>query len=327
MSIPKNYRVRFRFRLQKKLNIEEVEYKLKINSQEVVLSPPLPDINISDSDWLVMNARGFTNYEDAMEFARKLRLVCEISSVCSRLGVDSGIDIATSGLGELIRNQFMEQHGIDMRNNVHGVDVFEDNENIGIINFNASGIVRASREPFLGDVSSLFNTVSSVSQETTDTILLLNYALMRPDPIAQIVFSISAVEMLGQNECWSKNQTEIIEHLSSLCKECNLGSENEREEVADAIKKGLFKLSLRQGVLRLLSSLDLIHLKKQWDEIYAKRSTLVHGLAPAPGIDYSTLAYEVVSLCGHILLTLISKEIPDAKQHINKYYSINNPER
>ena len=226
------------------------------------------------------------------------------------------------GKSQIVKDRVKEQHGIELRSNVHGVDVFKDDANIRIAHFSATGVVRASSDPFLGDICSLFNVVSGVSQETKDIILLLNYALMRPDPIAQIVFSISAVEMLGQNGSWSSNQEKLIKLLASSCKEYSVGSETEREEVAVAIEKGLFKLSLRQEVLRLLSSLGLIHLKKKWDEIYGKRSTLVHGLAPTPGVDYNSMAHEVVSLCGYILLTAISKEVPDANKHIDKFYTL-----
>ncbi|MCW8884483.1 MAG: hypothetical protein OQK12_04395 [Motiliproteus sp.] len=258
MSNSLTFRVRFRFRLLKQISIQNTEYKFEIDSHEVVLSPQSPDVNISDSDWLVMNARGFSSHDEAVEFAEKLKMVCEISSVCSRLGVDTGIDIATSGFGKIVKDRVKKEHGIDLRSNVHGVDVFEDDENIRIAHFSATGTVRASSDPFLGDFSSLFNAVRDVSQETKDTILLLNYALMRPDPIAQIVFSISAVEMLGQNESWSSNQKDLIKLIASSCKEQDIGTETEREEVAEAIKKGLFKLSLRQGVLRLLNSLGIL---------------------------------------------------------------------
>lgn len=321
MNANKNFRVRFRFRLRKKLGIQHKKYEFEIDSKTVTLSPQTPDLNICESEWLVINGSGFKSKSDAIEFAEKLKLVCEISSVSSRIGVDSGLDIATSGFGEIVREHF-EQQGIIPRDNIHGVDIFEDNSNIRFININGNVSVFAASEPFLGDISLFFESICDVSRETKDTILLLNYALMRPDPVAQIVFSISAVEMLGQSEDWSSNQKELINQLSISCNSYGIGTEVERAEVADAISKGLFKLSLRQGVMRLLAKLDLMHLKKQWDLIYSKRCTLIHGLAPTPGVDYGSFANEVVNLCGYILLTSISKEIPEANKHISKFYSL-----
>jgi hypothetical protein len=73
-------------------------------------------------------------------------------------------------------------------------------------------------------------------------------------------------------------------------------------------------------VLRLLGSLGLSELKGAWDDLYGARSTLVHGLAPRPGVDYSELAFKTVSLCGRILLAVIARELPGADRHIDKAY-------
>jgi hypothetical protein len=93
--------------------------------------------------------------------------------------------------------------------------------------------------------------------------------------------------------------------------------------VAAAIERGTQRLSLRQGVLRLLTSLELQDLRKDWDRQYGERSTLVHGLAPVPGADYTQLAYRVVNLCGRILLTYIEREVPEVREHIDTYFPRN----
>ena len=95
----------------------------------------------------------------------------------------------------------------------------------------------------------------------------------------------------------------------------------DREEVADAIRKSLHRLTLRQGVFRLLDRLALAHLKRRWDDLYAERSTLVHGLAPKPGGDYGDLAFRTISLCGQILLTAVAAEIPLADRHVARFYA------
>ena len=53
------FRVRFRFKVQKFLNIKEHEYRFKVGQREVVMSPQLPETSINQSEWLVMNAEGF----------------------------------------------------------------------------------------------------------------------------------------------------------------------------------------------------------------------------------------------------------------------------
>ncbi len=267
-----------------------------------------------------MNARGFDSEHDARQFATKLKSACELSSVAARLGVDVGVDAPTSGFGSMVKDRIREQSGILLRNNIHGLDVFPDDPNVRIVSLNATGSVLAGPDPFLADLSIFYEYVDSTSQIMRDIVLLLNYALMRPEPVAQIVFAFSAVEMLGQNEAWSPNQELLLTELADRAEKSGVGSVNERREVADAIKRGTYKLSLRQGVLRLLASLGLEHLKGGWDALYSERSKLVHGLAPKPGADYGELSERVLSLCGQILLKAVSREVAVANAHVAEFY-------
>lgn len=293
---------------------------MEVCTHNVVLTPQLDEMDICDSEWLVMNSKSFDSEEEARTFARKLKAACEVSSVGARLGIDSGVDLVTSGFGKMVKDHVREQSGLVLRDNVHGIDVFPDEPNVRIGHFSATGVVRKEPDPFLSDINSYFGIVENASKRTTDIILLLNYALMRPEPIAQIVFAFSAVEMLGQNEAWSAVQKQLINDVAKYAQNRTIGSQADRDEVSEAIRKGMHKLSLRQGVLRLLTTLDLNHLKPIWDDLYSKRSTLVHGLAPKPGMDYGELAFKTVSLCGHILLKAIATEVSGADSHISKFY-------
>ena len=116
------FRVRFRFRLQKQLNIKDTEYRFNIGQREVVISPQLPDTPIKQSEWLVMNARGFDQESEA-EFGRNsrrqqksLRLPPDWVSIW-------GSTCAPSFLGQVVKDRFREQ-GLSVRDNVHGVYVF-----------------------------------------------------------------------------------------------------------------------------------------------------------------------------------------------------------
>jgi len=321
MSHSKTFRARFRFRLQKKLSIKAKEYRIQVSTHEVVISPQLPDLDIMDSEWLVMNVRDFKSEQEAKKFAAKLKTACEVSSVAARLGIDSGLDLPTSGFGKFVKDQVREHSGILLRDNVHGVDIFPDNPNVRIGIISGTATVRAAPDPFLADLNHLHEVVENASQKTRDIVLLLNYALMRPEPVAQIVFAFSAVEMLGQTENWSADQKRLLGALAVSARESRIGTEQEREEIASAIQC-MHKLSLRQGVLRLLASLDLDHLKPVWDDLYGKRSTLVHGLAPKPGADYGDLAFKTISLCGQILLKAIAKEVKGASSHTGVFYGL-----
>lgn len=319
----KTYRARFRFRVGKKLNIADAEHRFTVAGREAVLASGVGDSKpISESDWLVINTRGFKSEEDAREFGHKLRAAAQLSSVACRIGIDAGIDLPTSGMGAAFRQQFEEQTGASIRSNIHGIDVFPDETNVVIFNVSGSGTVLSSPEPFLPSLDALHAIAGTATDRARDIALLLNYALMRTEPVAQIVFAVSAVEMLGQDETWSAEQRRLLEELSSQANKMEIGTPEERGEVAASITKSLHRITLRQGVRRLLDRLGLGHFKKHWDDLYSERSTLVHGLAPKPGADYGDLATRTMTLCGQILLRAIAAEIELIGQRADTYYRV-----
>ncbi len=91
--------------------------------------------------------------------------------------------------------------------------------------------------------------------------------------------------------------------------------------MAKAIRTGLFPLSLRQGVMRLLARLGLDQLRKEWEQLYGIRSGLFHGKARLSKSEINQAAMDTVTLCGRIILATVANEgarIPSiAATHFN----------
>lgn len=316
------YRARIRFRVAKNLNVTDSKYPFTVAGREALLQAPTEESSIQDSDWLVINTRGFADDADARSYGQNLQMALHLASAVTRLGVDPGLDLPTSGLAKRIKLHLAEATGAMVRDNVHGLDVFVDDPSVTIFSFQGTGVVRANPDLFLMHTAELHDSVSGMTEEARDIVLLLNFALMRPEPVAQIIFSISAVEMLGQEEQWSNDQKTMLKQLAGAVQGMTLGSTVERGEVADAIQRAVHRISLRQGVFRLLDRLNLSHLRKSWDSIYGERSKLVHGLAPMPGARYDDLAGRTLNLCGQILLTRVAQEVPKIKKHLDMFYPL-----
>ncbi len=131
---------------------------------------------------------------------------------------------------------------------------------------------------------------------------------MTSEPLAQMVLSFSAVEELGQNEKWKETQEALIIELAVAAEKSSKGTSQERAEVAQAIRKGLFPLSLRQGAMRLLLGLGLDFLRKEWDRLYGVRSGLYHGTARLSDSEISQAAQDTVTLCGRVILGIVAKD-------------------
>lgn len=230
-------------------------------------------------------------------------------------------DVATTSLSQGSRDAIREKTGGDLRNNVHGVDVFIDDPGVGFLTINAQGQALADPDPFLSDLNALHAVAANESQRVKDVILLLNTALMQPNPVAQIVFAFSAIEGLGQERSWSDDQKRLLAHLAALAETSTLATPTERAEVSTAIRK-CNRYRLREGVVHLLEDLALAHLKKPYDALCVERNQLIHGLAPKPGIDYSDFARRTLNLCGTVLLKAIATEIPLADRYVDRFYEL-----
>jgi hypothetical protein len=192
--------------------------------------------------------------------------------------------------------------------NVHGLSILPDDDNtrFPVIHFQAT--VTADPEHLTSALKELGENGELFFGTASNAVRVLNLALMTSEPLAQMVLCFSAVEELGQTEKWSETQEALIEDVAVTAEESTKGTAQDRAEVAQAIQKGLFRLSLRQGVMRLLSSLGLDHLRTEWDRLYAVRSGLFHGTDRLSDAEINNAALDTVTLCGRVILAIVAKE-------------------
>jgi hypothetical protein len=73
---------------------------------------------------------------------------------------------------------------------------------------------------------------------------------MQPEPVAQIVFRRLGCRGLGQDESWTDKQKLLLKELAAAATQSSIGTDAEQQAMADAIRRGLHRRSLRQGILR-----------------------------------------------------------------------------
>jgi hypothetical protein len=133
------------------------------------------------------------------------------------------------------------------------------------------------------------------------------------------VLSLSAVEALAHNEKWTGRQRKLIERLAAELEE-TAKSDIEQLEVADALRKSLFRLSVRQAVKRLLADLGLSGCQKEWDRVYRLRSGMFHGTITFDEHEAHTLANDAIALCGRIILTVAQSTGVTMPAATSEYY-------
>jgi len=256
-----------------------------------------------------LGARGFATEADARDFGEQLRLMVGIAGLCSRLGVDVGEDRPSGWVSEdFARSIGLVKPHERMVPNVHGLTILPDDDNTRVAVTEVQAEVRSDPSQLLGAMTELAREMPLRVSAAASGVRLLNVALMSSQPLAQIVLAFSAVEALGQDETWSAAQADLIKKLAADVEENDGKHDAERLEVAEALRRSLHRVGLRQGVLRVLSRLDLRQLAKEWDRLYSLRSGVFHGTRVLTETEIAQLANDTVSLCGRIILAVVEQD-------------------
>lgn len=302
------HRIRLRVRLAKSLTTDELSRTIEFEGRSVEVASQIRDQALSKTTWVVFSAGEFKSEAEAYEFGRRLRRALIAAGLASRLGVDAGFDKPTSYMNEDFARSlgWIAPHE-RIAPNVHGLMVIPDDKNTRFPVFSIEATVSAAPDHVLGAIASL-GSAPTLSAVVNEALVIVNMAMMNAQPIAQLALALSAVEALGQTEKWTDEQHALIEELVAHVEGAVRYVQQEREEVATALRRNLHKIGLRQGVMRILSKLGLAHLKKEWDRIYNARSGLFHGTYRPDEQEISQLANDAITLCGTIVLTLAKYE-------------------
>jgi len=132
-----NFRVRFNLPDGFRINSEEEKIELICldSGIKLTLASGQTGVPIKECPRSVVTGKGFGTFEDAQAIAEKVKRVLLFWSVKYRHGIDFGDgrqrSIATNAGLALLE----KEHGCPLRNDIHGVDVFEHVENLKFVHF------------------------------------------------------------------------------------------------------------------------------------------------------------------------------------------------
>jgi hypothetical protein len=318
------FTARLRFRVSKRLEIPEYEQDVEFGPYKATLLAQDKGQPIRESDWLILRVKALGTEEEARKVGEKLKVAVALSSARARLGVDIGNDKPTGSVANFVVEAIRDDFHVETRPNVHGLDVYSDASPVLVLNINANALVLTKPESFLSGTWRFFNEEWPITPRLREAVILLNAALINPEPLAQVVLAVSAVEMMGQDEEWSPAQKQLLRQLADAARTSDLTTATEGNEVAAAIQRGMHRIGLRQGVLRVLTRLGMLELKKEWDDIYGRRSTIVHALDSMDRHELAELAQRAMTLCGRIIFKSLNTEQLAAEAWLNEFYPLPN---
>jgi hypothetical protein len=245
------HRLRLRIHLGKPLTSKETSLSLKFENRDVEIQSQVKDQVLSETDWIVLLAKGFSSSEEATAFGERLRVAVEIAAFSTRLGTNTGQDKPTGWMAEAYaRSLGIIKDDERIAPNVHGILILPDDDKTRIAIVSATLTVTADPASFVDALKAVTkNEIKTAS--VRDGLRVFNLALMAQNSLAQLVLAFSAIEAFGQEEKWTLVQVEFIQKLATEI-ETTSSEEPELLEVSHALLRNLHRVGLRQGVVRVL---------------------------------------------------------------------------
>ena len=316
------YRLWLKLRVGKLLATTESALAASLAGRVITIEPERPSQPLREASWLVMGCRGFESEEQARGFGEELRRAAHLAGLCARVGVDAGDpgdDRTKSWFNpDILCSARDRDPDVRLGPDLHGIVVLPDDDNTVFFRARGSGHARPNADHFVKALEESLpesNATRSGSPSIRRAIRVMNLAEMNKEPIAKMVLAISTIEGLANDPPWTDRQQKLIEDAAAWVER----SHGELEEAAQVVKaiRQVRQESIRQRIRRLLAENDLSDVRREWDDLYARRSRLFHNRSGTGGehrgsnleeSDLHELGQKAVKLCARIVLSIAKRE-------------------
>ena len=276
---------------------DDVRLTTCLNGREVTITSDGAQ-PISKAEWLIFEACGFPTKQEARAFGERLRANVDIAAFCSGLGVDTGPDEGSGSIKGEDRQSEGRPKPHPQHGPVPGLSIRPDDDKPAPGGIWGAVTTASDPEIFLEAMRELADQ-PSIAEHAIAPVRLLNLALITFQPLARIVLAISAVESRVKDGKWRPEQRALINKLAT---------EIADPEVKEAVKR-MHRISIRQGIKRVLEDNSIDHLLKEWDHLYDRRSRLFHGAGqPWKDGEIAKLTSDAIRLCRKIIFATIKRD-------------------
>jgi hypothetical protein len=302
------FRLRFRLRVDTRLASADRELSLDIAGRSVRVRSEA-GAPFRDSEWVVIDAAGFSNAEDAQGFGQHLRQATVAAAAERHAGVDVGDDEASIGIAPIVKDAFREQTGFVLREAVHGLAIYPDGDQTKYVSGNFSGSRLINAEALLEGISDWYVRLPpSLSPGLVRALRLRAEANIIRDSFTQVALAFASVEALAPRASWTPEQHELLRSFVQAAEDFDTRRDGEGRQIARRLEAMLKnRLTVGESIRILLNDLGLGHLQKLWDNIYNIRSRILHGDIHTS--ESSGIFGEALDVSHAIVMAAVEREI------------------
>jgi len=227
--------LRFKLAQGRFINIDKEEIKIKLPGiQHALILSTVGDDLISSASNLQIRGTGFETEKEARDIGFKIKNSLLASCPISDIGIDAGKERARSYLGKSIKDMLLEE-GIRHLDDIHGVQVFkEDEKSLSVSYSRGAGVIISKEEQvFLKELNKAYQVVDSLDENVLLACELYGAAQFE-NTRAQFILYVSAIEALaGEPIKKSEDEIRLVDHLLNKVDEFFNSIENGEELTVD----------------------------------------------------------------------------------------------
>jgi hypothetical protein len=279
-SMTFGFKLRFLTPSGKTLKGVEIDADSPLTFQEIegrILIRQLPrranDLPISPQRFLIKGS-GFPTEDAARSFGERLKLAIAVVGCQTGLGIDVGRDQATSSVAQSIKDEVREKQGQQLRDIIHGLDVFPEDLPVTHFQIAGTGSVSFSLEGFAEKVAVEIATVKPLPAKKSLALELYNLCLFESATKTRFLNLVTIVEVLAKRERKATPIRETIHELMESVRSSEL-SPDEKELLISGLgnlKRESIGAACRRTVAELVGEEEA----EYFSECYKARSELLH---------------------------------------------------
>jgi hypothetical protein len=243
--------------------LPSVQSVAKVSSNQ----PRVPGVD----QWIAIKSCGYSSRDEAEKNALQLKDTILLAGA-NGFGVDFGTNKVRSSVSDAIKRDIKDKFGTVIRDEVHGIDVFEDGD-VKHFMFEAHGTVQMDLPEFSKRVTeaSAFPKLTRITR--TGAELINDSLFVMPDE-ARFLLRISAIEALCEQVKRPQPVLDLIDELLKVSASLTFDS-----SAADTMSKVLMdarRQSVRQACLAKIRMRLGAETAREFDRLYGLRSKYLH---------------------------------------------------
>lgn len=268
---------RLRFRTAKPFTSDEERLTVPADEHGPEFSvAATPEGPLREAKWLSVRLSGFDSAEAACKHALDLKDRLLLLGIIRSMGFDFGHDKITSALFSAFRRQLEETSGQSIRDNVHGLDVFEDDPERDTRFFTINATVTVSEPPaqFVASFQRIRAARLVFSERQRVALELINDSLFPASPDAQLLIRVAAMEVLCSAGPRPDGQQVLLARLIEVLDAAG-ATDDDKAPLREMLLRGKHETighACRRKVADLLGPGRI----DEFRQVYRARSRLVH---------------------------------------------------